>query len=208
MSNHPVQQLAGLTDEQLAELTRGISGTAMAAYWAAIEEAIGKAMIEGRIWNGEDGTAEASRDFIRGQIGFDAPGDGRGCSWPQGKSCTRLLEKPYSGGRKTAGGQPRRSGSPISAPGKKGHRVLPPEPEKTSLDFSEALRWLKIGRRVARAGWTTAYLQLFRPLKASPTAVPYSPGADSLLAEDWELIARCPCPSCQGHQPADDELPP
>jgi hypothetical protein len=50
--------------------------TATAAYWTAIEEAIGQAMIEARIWNGEADTAEASRDFIQGQIGLVALGDG------------------------------------------------------------------------------------------------------------------------------------
>lgn len=74
--SHPVQQLLGLTEKELAELSQGVMATGAAAYWAAIEEAIGKAMIEARIWNGEPDTAEASRDFIRGQIGLEAVGDG------------------------------------------------------------------------------------------------------------------------------------
>lgn len=73
---HPIQQLLGLTETETEKLTNGVTATATAAYWSAIEKAIGEAMIEGRIWNGEDETAEASRDFIRGQIGLDAVGDG------------------------------------------------------------------------------------------------------------------------------------
>lgn len=75
--SHPVQQLLGLTEEQLAELSQAVMATGAAAYWTAIEEAIGAAMIEGRIWNGKDETAETSRDFVRGQIGLIAEGDGR-----------------------------------------------------------------------------------------------------------------------------------
>jgi hypothetical protein len=75
--SHPVQQLLGLTEEQLAELSQAVMGTGAHAYWAAIEEAIGLAMIEGRIWNGEDDTAADARDFIKGQIGLTAAGDGQ-----------------------------------------------------------------------------------------------------------------------------------
>lgn len=74
--SHPVQQLFGLTEEGLVELGQAIMATGAAAYWTAIEEAIGQAMIEARIWDGEDSSAEKSRDFIRGQIGLEAVGDG------------------------------------------------------------------------------------------------------------------------------------
>lgn len=75
--SHPVQQMLGLADNELADLSQAVMATGAHAYWAAIEEAIGQAMIEGRIWNGEAGTAAAARDFIRGQIGLEAVGDGR-----------------------------------------------------------------------------------------------------------------------------------
>jgi hypothetical protein len=74
--SHPVQQLLGLTDEQVEQLQQGMMATAVHAYWQAIEEAIGQAMIEARVWDGEDETATKARDFIRGQIGLEAVGDG------------------------------------------------------------------------------------------------------------------------------------
>jgi hypothetical protein len=74
---HPIQQLLGLTEAETGQLTGAMVETATAAYWAAIEQAIGDAMIEARIWNGDDETAAEARDFIRGQIGLEAVGDGR-----------------------------------------------------------------------------------------------------------------------------------
>ena len=73
---HPVQQLLGLTETETEQLTSAMVATATAAYWSAIEEAIGDAMIEARIWNGEDDTADEARSFIAGQIGLDGVGDG------------------------------------------------------------------------------------------------------------------------------------
>jgi hypothetical protein len=74
--SHPVQQLLGLTKAETEQLTGAMAATATAAYWTAIEQAIGEAMIEARIWNGEDDTAAGARDFIHGQIGLEAAGDG------------------------------------------------------------------------------------------------------------------------------------
>lgn len=74
---HPIQQLMGLSEEQLEELQQAIMATGAHAYWEAIEEAIGQAMTEARIWNGAQETAAEARSFIRGQIGLDALGDGR-----------------------------------------------------------------------------------------------------------------------------------
>jgi len=76
MSTHPVQQLLGLTETETEQLTSAMVATATAAYWGAIEQAIGDAIIEARIWNGEDDTADEARSFIAGQIGLDAVGDG------------------------------------------------------------------------------------------------------------------------------------
>jgi len=74
---HPIMQLMGLSEEDMTNLAQAVLATAGAAYWDAIEEAIGQAMIEGRIWNGKPETAAESRAFIQGQIGLEATGDGR-----------------------------------------------------------------------------------------------------------------------------------
>jgi len=73
-------------------------------------------------------------------------------------------------------------------------------------DFAGALRALKAGKKTRRATWPRGtYLQVVKPpvvtepaiemalpfvvcFRPDKTAVPYSPGHDSLLAEDWELV--------------------
>lgn len=74
--SHPIQQLLGLTEIDASNLAQAVLATAGAAYWTAIEEAIGQAMIEARIWDGRDDTAAEARSFIGGQIGLVADGDG------------------------------------------------------------------------------------------------------------------------------------
>lgn len=75
------------------------------------------------------------------------------------------------------------------------------------MDFSEALRLLKSGRRLARAGWNgkDMWIRLVGPTQGDPTyprraflemkdatgqLVPWLASQTDLLAEDWLLDER------------------
>jgi len=82
--------------------------------------------------------------------------------------------------------------------------------EKIDMDFGEALGWLKVGKRVARAGWngkgmwleaqfpdehskmTLPYVFIEypagHPAYPSGSRVPWLASQTDILSEDWELV--------------------
>lgn len=70
------------------------------------------------------------------------------------------------------------------------------------MDFSSALKGIKAGHKVARAGWDGVYLEMQVPDEHSKITEPYiyitSPSGDlvtgwgpsnaDLFADDWELV--------------------
>lgn len=71
-----VARLLGITGPQLHEMAAHVIETGAAAYWQALDEAIRKALHENRVWDGQPETLEAAQEFIAGQIGIEATGDG------------------------------------------------------------------------------------------------------------------------------------
>lgn len=75
-NNGEIATLLGVTETDLAELLDELQVMARSMYWAQIEEAVGKALVQARIWNGKEDTREAALAYVSGKLGLTLTPDG------------------------------------------------------------------------------------------------------------------------------------